>query len=306
MGAGAGVLSAAHFGLREVWGLPRLRLPPTPARSGFSNLHTHTHTRTHVQTHTHVHTHVHTYTHAHMYTHTYTQTHTHARAHMCTHACTHTYTHVHTYIETHARTCTHTQTHAHMRAHMHTYTHTDTHTCTRTHRHTRMRAHAHRYARTHMYTDMHAHTHIRSAPWILPWALGPILPWPYFCGFARLSCPGAQPPPRTLPVLLPEWFSLQSAPAAPGWAVLPRLQNAHSTHFSTRMPWPGTRPDTRDGPGGWKSEIRVPVGPCLPRPLSGVCGWHLLHVLMCPLICAPLARPGASGMGPGGCPGARG
>ena len=140
MGAGAGVLSAAHFGLREVWGLPRLRLPPTPARSGFSNLHTHTHTRTHVQTHTHVHTHVHTYTHAHMYTHTYTQTHTHARAHMCTHACTHTYTHVHTYIETHARTCTHTQTHAHMRAHMHTYVHTDTRAC------------------AHMHTDMHAHT----------------------------------------------------------------------------------------------------------------------------------------------------
>ena len=150
MGAGAGVLSAAHFGLREVWGLPRLRLPPTPARAGFSNLHTHTHTRTHVQTHTHVHTHVHTYTHAHMYTHIHTHKHTHARAHMCTHACTHTYTHVHTYIETHARTCTHTQTHAHMREHMHTYTHRDTHT--RAHVHTDTRACA------HMHTDMHAHT----------------------------------------------------------------------------------------------------------------------------------------------------
>ena len=235
MGAGAGVLSAACFGLREVWGLPRLRLPTTPARAGFSNLHTHTHVHTHTYTHTH--SRAHTYTHAHVYTHMHTLTYIHTHVH--THTCTHTYTvHTHVHTETHTHVHTHVQTHAHMYTHVHT--HTYTRTCTHVHTGTHTCVHSHAHARTHMHTHMHAHTHARSAPWILPRALGPILPWPYFCGFARLSCPGAQPPPRTLPVLLPEWFSLQSAPAVPGWAVLPCLQNTHSTHFSTRMPWPGT------------------------------------------------------------------
>ena len=180
----------------------------------------------------------------------------------------------------------------------------NTHTHVHTYRHTETRRET--YTRTHI-----THTHTQSAPRILPWALGSILPWPDFCRFARLPCPGAQPPSRTLPVLLPEWFPLQAAPAAPGWAVLPRLQNAHSTRFSTRLPWPGTRLDTRDGPGGWKSEIRVPVGPCLLRLLSGVCGLHLLRVLTCPHMSTDLCPAGQAwsfrhGVGVGGCPGARG
>ena len=163
MGAGAGVLSAACFGLREVWGLPRLRLPTTPARAGFSNLHTHVHTHTYthtltctyihtctrVHTHTHLHTHVHTCTHAHMYTHVHsapacTHRDTHARAHTCTNTCTHV----------------HTQKHIHM--HVHTCTHRYTHVCALAH--TCMHTHAHTYARAHTHTICSVDSPLGSGP----------------------------------------------------------------------------------------------------------------------------------------------
>ena len=213
MGAGAGVLSAACFGLREVWGLPRLRLPTTPARAGFSNLHTHIHVHTHTYTHTH--SRAHTYTHAHVYTHMHTLTYIHTHAHMYTRThvhtrtqCTHVYTQRHTRTCTHTykhmHTCTHTYTHKHTHARAHMYTQVHTRVCTRTHMHAR--------TCTHICTRTHTHDLLRGFSLGLwaPSSLGRISaaspgfraqehsPLPGLC---RCCCPSGFPSSLLLPSL---------------------------------------------------------------------------------------------------------
>jgi len=205
MGAGAGVLSAACFGLREVWGLPRLRLPTTPARAGFSNLHTHVHTHVHTHTHVHIHTHMHTCTHTHTLTYTrahmYTRTHVHTRT-QCTRMYTQRHTRTCAHMYKHMHTCTHTETHTYACAHMYTQVHTRV--CTRTHMHA--------HTCTHICTRTHTHDLLRGFSLGLwaPSSLGRISaaspgfraqehsPLPGLC---RCCCPSGFPSSLLLPSL---------------------------------------------------------------------------------------------------------
>ena len=223
----------------------------------------HTYTSTLIYIHTHAHT-THTYVHTY-YTHTLIYTHVHRHIHSYIHTYTCTYMHtLHTCVCvcTH---CTHTlvYTHTHVPRHIYTHTHSYTHTCT------------------------HAHTHTRSAPLILPWAPGSVLPWLHFCSFARLpsrspassqDCPGV-----TARVVSPPVCSCHP------WlgCVTPQAKcSLHPLFHAAAL----ARYLTGHQGRSWRLEVcdQVASGPLSPEASLRGCERRLLRVLTCPPVSSAL------------------
>ena len=160
-----------------------------------------------------------------------------------------------------------------------THTHIHTHTCTQT------RIHTHTLIYTHMHTCTHMHT--RSAPLILPWAPGSVLPSAQFCSFARLpsrspassqDCPGVTARVVSPPVCsCHPWL---------GWAIPRAKRSLHSLfHVAALARYP-----TGHQGRSWRLEVRdqVTSGPLSPEASLRGCEQCLLRVLTCPPVSSAL------------------